>query len=258
MHKRSHHWIVLFVLPLLIAGCGSAGGAGGVSIEEEWQAGQQLAAQVEQQVRLVRDPAALSYLRNISERLHQQTPMANLPFNYYIVDDNSINAFAIPGGHIYVNRGLIAQADHENMLVGVLAHEMIHVVNRHAVKQMNQANTINTIGSILLGNQGQLAQIAGSIVAGGAMARFSRADEKEADDRGLELMVAAGYNPQGMLDMFQKLLAMDQGPGGRVAQFFANHPGTQDRINDITSRIKGRNSGTVDTKAYHSNLKDRM
>lgn len=257
--------VVFLVLPLLVLGCGSGGGilgggASSVSLDDEWQLGQQIAAQVAQQTRFVRDPAAESYLRNIGERIHAATPLANRPFNFYIIDDNDVNAFSIPGGHVYVNRGLIQQADKEDMLAGVLAHEMSHVVARHALKQMEQANTINTIGSILLGNAGQLAQIAGQVVAGGAMARFSRADEKQADEMGLDFLTRAGYDPHGMLDMFQKLLALEQGSPGRVAKFFADHPGTQDRINDISARIAqmGNPRGTVDTNAYHSNLRDRM
>lgn len=257
--------VVFLVLPLLVLGCGSGGGilggsASSVSLDDEWQLGQQIAAQVAQQTRFVNDPAAVSYLRSVGERIHAATPLANRPFNFYIIDDNDVNAFSIPGGHVYVNRGLIRQADKEDMLAGVLAHEISHVVARHALKQMEQANTINTIGSILLGNAGQLAQIAGQVVAGGAMARFSRADEKEADDLGLQFLTRAGYDAHGMLDMFQKLLSLEQGNPGAVARFFADHPGTQDRINDISNRIAtmGSRGGVVDTPSYHSNLRDRM
>ena len=259
---KSSHAVVFLVLPLLLVGCGSGGiGSGGsVSLDEEWQLGQQLAQEVASQVRLSNDASANAYLRSIGERLHAQTALANRPFTFHIVDDNDVNAFAIPGGHIYVNRGLIAQADHENMLASVVAHEMSHVLARHSIKQMEKANAINTVGSILLGNAGQLAQIAGQIAAGGAMAKFSRTDEKEADDLGLELMSRAGYNPNGMVDMFEKLLALEKSQPGKVARFFSDHPGTQERINDVSARISkmGNPSGTVDTQAYHSNLKDRM
>jgi predicted Zn-dependent protease len=259
---KASRFVAPLVLPLLLIGCGSAGiGTGGsISLDEEWQLGQQLSQEVARQVRLSNDAQATAYLTSIGERLHARSALANRPFTYHIVDDNDVNAFAIPGGHIYVNRGLIAQADHENMLASVVAHEMMHVVARHSIKQMEQANAINAIGSILLGNAGQLAQIAGQIAAGGAMARFSRADEKQADDGGLEIMASAGYNPNGMLDMFQKLLALEKSQPGAVARFFSDHPGTQDRINDVSSRIQkmGNVGGTVDTQGYHANLRDRM
>jgi len=114
--KRHLHYYLMVVVMLVAAGCGSGGlgGAGSVSLDQEWQLGDQMAAQVAQQMRVGTDP----YVTSIGERLHAQTPLANRPFHFYVVDDPSVNAFAIPGGHIYVNRGLIAQADRANMLAG--------------------------------------------------------------------------------------------------------------------------------------------
>src|SRR5438128_886267 len=242
-------------IPLLLfaAGCGSLGGASSVTLDQEWQLGQQLAAQVESQVQLVRDPQAVAYVRMVGERIHAVTPLANGPFDFEIINDPSVNAFSLPGGHVYINTGLIAQADKVDMLAGVMAHEISHVVARHALKQVEQQQEISTIGAILLGqNPNVLAQLAAQIVAGGAMARFSRADEKQADDLGLDFVSRAGYDPHGMLEMFQKLLALDRGGSSAVARFFQDHPGTQDRINDITSRINamGKTSGVVDDPDY--------
>ena len=247
----------LFAVPLLLvaAGCGSGGIGGAISLDEEWQLGTQLAAQVEQQVRLVRDPQAVAYIRMVGERIHAVTPLANRPFDFEIINDPTVNAFSLPGGHVYINSGLIAQADKVDMLAGVMAHEISHVVARHAIKQVQQAQEISLIGSILLGqNPSALSQIAAQILAGGAMARFSRGDEKQADDMGLEFMTQAGYDPHGMLEMFQKLLAMEQGGSSAVARFFQDHPGTQDRINDISGRINkmGRTSGIVDDPDYQA------
>lgn len=236
----------------LLAGCGSIGSGTSVSLDQEWQLGDQMAAQVASQMRVTTDP----YITGVGERLHAQTPLAGRPFRFYVVDDPSVNAFAIPGGHVYVNRGLLAQADKADMLAGVMAHEISHVVARHVIKQAEQQQTIGAIGSILLGqNPNALAVLVANIAAGGAMARFSRADEKQADDMGLDLMARASYDPQGMLDMFQKLLALDQGGGGgAVGRFFQDHPGTTDRINDISGRIAkmGRTGGTVDDPAYQA------
>jgi len=244
--KPLYRALPILLLPLLLVGCGSSGGLGAsgssVSLEQEWQLGNQMAAQVEQQVRLVRDPVALAYVRSVGERIHRQTPLANLPFDFEIVDDPNVNAFALPGGHVYVNSGLIAQADQADMLAGVMAHEISHVVARHVIKQMEQQQTIGAIGTILLGQDpGVVQTLLANIIAGGAMARFSRADEKEADDMGLQFMYAAGFNPNGMLEMFQKLLAMEKGRPGAVEKFFSDHPLTQDRIKDIQSRIAQMN-----------------
>src|SRR5437867_8609875 len=246
---------LVFAVPLLLiaVGCGSGGLGVTMSLDEEWQLGNQLAAQVESQVHLVRDPQALAYIRMVGERIHAVTPLANRPFDFEVINDSTVNAFSLPGGHIYLNSGLIAQADKVDMLAGVMAHEISHVVARHALKQVEQQQEISTIGAILLGqNPNVLAQLAAQIVAGGAMARFSRTDEKQADDLGLDFVSRAGYDPHGMLEMFQKLLALDRGGSSAVARFFQDHPGTQDRINDITSRINamGKTSGVVDDPDY--------
>src|SRR5919205_1072539 len=149
---RLRNYAIVLAVALVAAGCGSSGGVGGVSLDQEWQLGNQLAAQVQQQVRLINDPVALSYVRSVGERIHSVTPLANRPFNFYIVDDHEVNAFSLPGGHIYVNRGLIDKADKADELAAVLGHEVSHVVARHAIKQAEQAQEINAVGSILLGN----------------------------------------------------------------------------------------------------------
>jgi beta-barrel assembly-enhancing protease len=252
---------VVFVLAL--AGCGHGLGATGssVSLDQEWQLGDQMAAQVAQQVHFVNDPVASNYVRAVGERIHAQTPLADRPFDFHIVDDPEINAFSIPGGHIYVNRGLIGAANKADELAAVIAHEESHVVARHVIKQAEQQQTIGAIGSILLGqNPGVLQQLVASVLAGGAMARFSRADEKEADDLGLGYMRAAGYNPQGMVDMFHTLQQADSSNPNAVSRFFQDHPLTQDRINDVQSRIgsMASSSGLITDEPEFHQAKSRL
>jgi len=262
MLKRTSFLAVVLVVGFA-AGCGSGGLASGnsVSLDQEWQLGNQMAAQVAQQMQLSNDATAKAYLTAVGERIHAATPLANRPFTFDIVNDPNVNAFSIPGGHIYINAGLIAQADKVDELAGVVAHEISHVVARHVIKQVETQQEIGAIGAILLGqNPSGLQQLLAQVIAGGAMARFSRADEKEADDLGLQFMTKAGYDPHGMLDMFQKLLSLEKGGNSTVTRFFADHPGTQDRINDISGKIAkmGNPTGIVDDPAYHSNLKDRV
>jgi predicted Zn-dependent protease len=229
------------------------GGGGSVSLDQEWQLGDQLAAQVDQKVQLNRDARLNAYVRDVGERIHARTPLAGRPFDFKVINDPSVNAFSLPGGHIYINTGLIAQADKADMLAGVMAHEISHVVARHAIKQVEQQQQISIIGSILLGqNPGALESLLANILAGGAMARFSRADEKEADDLGVGFMSAAGFDAHGMLDMFEKLLSLEKSRPSAVEKFLADHPTTQSRIDDIRKRIQGMPPGIVDEPAYQS------
>jgi len=245
---------------LFLASCRSGGGIGGgssVSLDEEWQLGNQMAAQVAQQVHIVNDPQADAYLRKIGEQLHAQTPnnIATRPFEFEIVDDPAVNAFSIPGGHVYVNSGLIGTAAKADELAAVLAHEISHITARHVIKEAEKQQQISVLSSILLGqNAGALQTLVGQVLAGGAMARFSRADEKEADDLGLDLTTKAGFDPHGMLDFFQRLLALQKGGSNAAARFFADHPGTQDRIDDINGKISkmSKTSGIVDEPDFQA------
>jgi predicted Zn-dependent protease len=249
---------LVFVLSFA-AGCGH-GGAGvlggsgaSVSLDQEWQLGDQLAAQVDQKVQLNRDAQLNAYVRSVGERIHAHTPLAGRPFDFKVINDATVNAFSLPGGHVYINSGLIAQADKADMLAGVMAHEISHVVARHAIKQVEQQQQISVIGSILLGqNPGALESLLANVLAGGAMARFSRADEKEADDLGVGFMSAAGFDAHGMLEMFQKLLSLEQSQPNAVSRFLSDHPTTQSRINDIQARIQGMPPGIVDEPEYQS------
>jgi len=243
MYKRNTIFAVVLVT-FFAAGCGSSGGGGNfnlISVEEEWQLGNQLSQDVEKQVRLNTDPAVNAYVRGLGERIVRQAapPFNQLPWQFHVVQDDAINAFAIPGGHVYVNTGLISNADNAAELAGVMAHEISHVLARHSTEQLSRQYGLNVIAAAVLGqNAGQLTQMAAQIVAGGALARFSRDAEREADNIGIQAMAAAGFNPIGMATMFEELLDHRQGQPGRVEQFFSTHPLTEERIRDARSRAQ--------------------
>jgi predicted Zn-dependent protease len=243
--SRSHHRAlalaaVLMALPL--AGCASSGVNKGqfnlISVDEEWQLGDRLAGDLSRQLRLVDDPSAQSYIESIGRRIAAQTEMANLPWHFHLVADPEVNAFTIPGGHVYVNTGLIAKAPNVAAFTGALAHEISHVVARHSTEQLSRAYGIEAIGGAVLGrNPAVYEQILASIVAQGALARFSRAAENEADRLGAAYMYKGGYDPRGMVQMFQTLLAERRSRPGSVERFFASHPLTEDRIREVQKEI---------------------
>ena len=242
MYKRNTALAAVVLASLLAAGCGSTGGGGDfnlISIEEEWQLGAQLSQDIEKQVRLNNDPAINAYVRNMGQKIVAQAapPFNQLPWQFHVVQDDSINAFAIPGGHVYVNTGLIKNSDNASELAGVMAHEISHVLARHSTEQLSRQYGLSVIAGAVLGqNPGQLSQIAAQIVAGGALARFSREAEREADSIGIRAMAAAGYNPAGMASMFEELLEHNKSSPGRVAQFFSTHPLTEERLRDARRR----------------------
>jgi beta-barrel assembly-enhancing protease len=260
MYKRTTSLtavVATVLLTFLTAGCGSSGGAGDfnlISIEEEWQLGNQLSQDVEKQVRLNNDPAVNAYIRDMGQKIVAQAapPFNQLPWQFHVVQDDAINAFAIPGGHVYVNTGLIKNARNASELAGVMAHEISHVLARHSTEQLSRQYGLSVIAGAVLGqNPGQLTQIAAQIVAGGALARFSREAEREADEIGIQAMAAAGYNPMGMATMFQLLLEHQQSQPSRVEQFFSTHPLTQERLEDARNRAaKLGNRGITDEPQF--------
>lgn len=233
----------LFLLPstALLFGCASAGS---VSTQDEVTIGAQEAQQVNAQLPMVNDAQINNYVNTLGNRIARLTSRGNeLNWQFQVVNSSDVNAFALPGGYIYVNRGVIERSANMSELAGVLGHEIQHVVKRHTVRQMAQAQNANTGVGILCGitsvcNSG-IAQ-AGIQVAGTAVfAKFSRTDEIQADEGGFDNVLRARIDPRGMYTLFQKLLAEQQnsGGGGATAGWFSDHPGTQDRLADIQKKI---------------------
>jgi predicted Zn-dependent protease len=216
----------------------AAVGCSSVSQQQEVQIGQQTAAQVNAQLPMLRDPQIDGYVNSLGRSIASRTSRADLDWQFAVVNTDVINAFALPGGFVYVNRGVLARASNESELAGVLAHEIEHVVQRHSVKQMEQAQQANigvTLACVLTRVcENQAAQAAIQVGGSAVFARFSRDDEVQADEGGFQNMIRAGINPRGMLTFFQKLLAEEgSGGSGGLNAWFADHPGTQDRIADI-------------------------
>jgi predicted Zn-dependent protease len=218
----------------MAAGCG-------ISQQQEVELGASQAQQVNAQLPIVQDPTINRYLNAVGDSLARLTSRADLEWHFYMVNTNEFNAFALPGGYIYVNRGVAERSDRLDQFASVVAHEIGHVVLRHSVKQMEQmqgANVGVTVACVLTSicNSG-LGQ-AGIQVAGSAIfAKFSREDEAQADAAGVEELVRAGINPNGMPEMFQKLLNERQSSPGALDAWFADHPLEEDRISATQAQI---------------------
>lgn len=234
MLRRTHlPLLALVIAASALGGCASSG-FNLVSLEDEWQLGRELEADVNRQVTLVNDATLQRYVDQMGQRIVARTEMARLPWRFHVVQDPQINAFNIPGGTVYVNTGLIAAAGSAAELAGVLAHEIAHGVARHGTERLTQQQGANVLAALLLGQDpGLVAQIAAQVAAGGAFAKFSRDDEREADRLGVRYMAAAGYDPEGMARMFERLLADQRQQPGAVAQFFSTHPLTEERLADV-------------------------
>ena len=202
------------------------------SIEKEVRLGREAAAEVDRQAKFVDDPMITEYVNRVGQNivLHSDS---KVPFTIKVIDSDEVNAFALPGGFFYVNKGLLLAADNEAELAGVMAHEIAHVAARHAVENQTKASLLEYAaigGSIFLGGiPGMIYQNTAGIGLLGIFMKFSRSAEEEADKLGVQYMYAAGYDPGAMATMFEKLEAKNKKKPGFIARAFATHPAPPDR-----------------------------
>ncbi len=212
------------------------------SKEQDIQLGREASQQVLQQYKPVQNQFLQNYLNQVGQRL-ASTPEARksgFPFNFTLLNDRSVNAFALPGGPMFVFTGLLNEADNEAQLAGVMAHEMAHVILRHGTNQASKANLIQLpamLAGMAAGNSmmGQLAQLGIGLGANSVLLKFSRSAEEQADALGARLMAEAGYNPIEMARFFEKLEAEG---GSRGPQFLSSHPNPGNRSKLVQAEIR--------------------
>jgi predicted Zn-dependent protease len=240
-----------------------------VSTQQELELGRQYAAEINKQLPIVEDAAIHRYINDLGSYIQQQPGTRDIPYTFYVVNIDQVNAFAIPGGHVYINRGLIERSGSVAELAGVVGHEIGHVEARHGVDQMERAQAANAgyaVATILLGHEPE--GLAGAAVQVGAQAYFahhSREDEYEADSIGVRLVRDVGFDPEGMVTFFRKLLEDRERTPSILEQWFATHPLTEDRITRVQGLIDalpamgavGAEPATVGPGAYQA-FKERV
>ena len=248
-------------LPLLLAL-----GACAVSEEQEAALGEQTASEIAAQLPLVRDPAITEYVSELGLALARRTERPDLEWRFFVVDSDDVNAFAVPGGYVYVNRGLITRAGSLRELAGVLGHEVNHVALRHSAEQLeSQTRTqvgVGLVCSLTGWCEGAAAQVAINAAGAAWFARHSRGDEAEADSAAVETLVRAGIDPAGVPLMFAQLLAERRMRPAGVAQWFASHPLEEERIEATRALVERLDPALLDglvedTPAFHA-FKDRV
>jgi beta-barrel assembly-enhancing protease len=216
---------------------------GGLSVEKEKQIGEQFLLEVQQEIPLVQDPFLTSYLNRLGQKLVGQIGPQPFRYKFFIVNDPTMNAFAVPGGYIFIHTGLIRMADREGELAGVMAHEISHVYCRHMSKMMEKsrvvtiASLIGALASVFLGAVGQPLMMASMAAGESAMLKYSRDNEAEADATGFKWMVRAGYNPRDMISIFSKMNKQRWLEGGKIPIYLSTHPDIDNRIVELSHQL---------------------
>jgi beta-barrel assembly-enhancing protease len=231
-----------------------------VSVEDEIQLGRQAQTEVRKQVPEVTDAAVRSYVAGLGRRLAARTSGPKYPYSFTVANYREINAFALPGGPVWIHRGAMAAARNEAQLVGVLAHEIAHISRRHAADQISKQLVANGLIGLLgavLGNDrsAQTAQLGARVLAGGYMLKFSRDDEREADDVGAAIMRRAGWDAREMI-AFMETLRREQGRDPAAMEvFLSSHPAPGERAQRLRRTLKG--GGTKDSTRFRE-IKARL
>ena len=243
-------------------GC-SKGIGNWISLEKQTAMGAQYAQQVDQTSRLIKDPVVTEYVNRLGQNLVRNSD-AKVPFTIKVIDDDSANAFALPGGFFYVNSGAILAADSESELAGVMAHEIAHVAACHAAREMTRSNLaqIATLPLIFMGGwAGFGIQEVASLAMPVTFMKFSRGFEAEADYLGTEYLYKAGYDPNGLITFFEKIEAMEKKKPGFLNKTFASHPQTPDRVEkterEIATILPPKPEYVVDTSEFQQ-VKSRL
>jgi beta-barrel assembly-enhancing protease len=218
--------LALLSLPAL-GGC--------VNEARERQLGAQIAANLNARVPLVQDVPLNLYVNDLGQLLARHSERPDLHYHFYIVDTDAVNAFALPGGYVYVDRGLIERTRNVSELSGVLAHEIAHVALRHGAKNLERQMRTSSMSTVLyrtiLGRDPLLDQQALQLGNQLWSAGHSRADETQADSEAVKYMIAAGVDPHGMLSLFGELMVEERrDPRGENVEWFSTHPNTARRL----------------------------
>jgi predicted Zn-dependent protease len=227
------------------------------SVEKEIALGKQLAEEVRRQSKLVDDPIIGEYVNRIGQNLVRNSD-ATIPFSFQVVEGEQLNAFAFPGGFVFVYTGLIEAAETEAELAGAMAHEIAHVTARHITRQATRGQLVNyaTIPLILLGGwTGYAVRQGASMAIPLSFLTFSRGYESEADMLGLQYMYKAGYDPTASIDLFERMLSLEKRKPGIIAKVFNTHPMTGDRIaktqKNIDEMLPARPEFVVTTSEFN-------
>ena len=202
--------------------------------------GAQFAQQFEQRARLVNDPIVVEYIDNLAQEIVKHSD-AKVPFVVKVVDTDEVNAFALPGGYFYVNKGLILEADNESELAGVMAHEISHVTARHATERMTKGQLLQfaAIPALFVGGYWAQYGIRQGLGFGLSLAvlGITRKSEAEVDQLGVQYAWNTGIDPNGFITFFEKLQAKKKNKPNKFSGFFRTHPAVEDRITKVQEEI---------------------
>jgi len=237
-----------------------------LSTPQEIQLGEQLAEQIEQKEKISTDAELQAYVTAIGERLSRVSTRQDVPYRFTVIDNpDTVNAFALPGGHMYFYTGLMKLCENEAELAAVMAHEMAHVAAHHHGEAMTRQVGYGFLMQAVFGEDpSTLVTLASNLLGTGIMSYYSRDNEREADALAMEFLFRSGYNPDAMISFMHKLMEEERrAGGGRPMPIFASHPPTQERLERLQNLaqrypVSARTEGPVYEERYREIVLSRL
>jgi predicted Zn-dependent protease len=236
-------WAIAAVLvAVILGGCATTGiNRGQINIitsDEEVKMGLEFSAEVAKQYEIYDNPAVTSYVQAVGARIARNSDRTDIEYHFAVIKKDELNAFALPGGYVYVYTGLMKDVDDEAQLAAVIAHEVGHVAARHATERLTTMYGYQFVANLVLGeNPNVLAKLVSDIFSTGGLLAYSRANEYEADELGAKYLYAAGYDPDGMIELMGKLKNMETQEPSKLETLLATHPPTSERLARIKTEV---------------------
>lgn len=250
---RNHSLTVAIGLMLnfFVTGCATMNSIGNTVLEElgdvniftdaeERQLGEAYVTQHEKQVKLYTDPVVTNYIDALGQRLVRHSKRNDIRYTFKVVETKGVNAYAVPGGFIYVHLDLIRAAKTESELAAVLGHEIGHIVGRHSMKRLTQVYSVEILKALILGEDAEaLEKFVAKLLTTGLLFRYSRDQERESDTYGVRNVYDAGISPEGAAGFFETLAALQRRDPSTLEKFLSTHPVPSERVKNVRAQIAG-------------------
>jgi len=264
--KRATQYITLLFIAIVIS-CTTTGPGGEkdlilIPTSQEVELGKQFDQQIRAEQRIYNDPEWNAYFNTLGQSIAAVSDRKDIEYHFTIIESDQINAFAVPGGYVYIYTGMLDLMQSEAELAAVTAHEISHIVARHSIQKLQNVLGISLVLEVVLGDSSnEVLQQVINVGLAAALSGYSRTWEREADKYGITYMVRAGHNPNGAVNMFQRLAANSEGESNFFENMFASHPQTQERIENAQKMIASMSSDitsrSLNGNKYQS-LKSRL
>ncbi len=263
--KHIASWITVIIVSLILS-CATTGPGGKkslifISSGEEVSLGQEFDKQIRQENKILADTVWQDYFNEIGQSIVNVCDRKDIQYHFTVIESDQINAFATPGGYVYIYTGLLRHINNEAELAAVTGHEISHVVARHSIKRLQSMFGLTILEQIAFGSNASATKDVVNAGLGIAMQGYSRSNELEADKYGVIYMTAAGYNPKGALELFEILKSLAPGTENVFEKLSASHPDTQVRIDQVNQMIAAQfqaDTTRVENEARFVKYRDRL